>query len=201
MKRKTSKVLLVVLAVGLVAGVATARRQGLWTLDLKHKGFMSILVDSPAGPVAYYYISYRATNTTGEERTIAPQGKIVTETGQTLYAAPAPKAAYAICKRHNRAMLDINQMAAETIPDGESRWGLYIFTGLDDKADRLDVYLYGLSNAYKYTDEDNRTGLLRKVYKMTLARPGDADNRHLDKVKVVDEGWVWIPPDVKTGEE
>ena len=197
MKNKMMRVLVVLLAVGLVAGVATARRQGLWTLGFKHKGFMNILVDAPQGPVAHYYVSYRVTNTTGQELTIIPQGKIVTETGQTLFAAPAPKAAYAICERHGRAMLDIDRMAAEKIPAGESRWGLYIFTSLDDKADHLDVYLYGLSNAYKYTDEDNRTGLLRKVYHMKVARPGDADNRHLDKAKIVEEGWVWIPTDVR----
>ncbi len=200
MTRKTSLVLLAVLAVGLAAGVATARREGLWTLGLEHKGFMNILVDSPQGPVAYYYISYRVTNTTDRELTIVPQGKIVTETGQTLFATPAPKAAYAICKRHGRAMLDIDRMAQKKIPAGKSRWGLYIFTGLDDRADHLDVYLYGLSNAYKYADEDNRTGLLRKVYRMKIARPGDVDNRQLDKARIVEEGWVWIPVDVKAVE-
>ena len=197
MKNKLMRVFIVVLVVGLVAGVSVARRKGLWTLGFKHKGFQHVLVRTPQGPVTYYYVAYEVTNNTGKELTIHPQGKVVTETGQALFAAPAPKAAYIICQKHGRAMLDITTMANEKIPDGETRRGLYIFNGLDDKADNLDVYLYGLSNDYKYTDEDNRTGYRRRVYHMKLSRPGDADDRHLTPIKVEKEGWAWVPTDVK----
>jgi len=198
MRKKLAVLLLAGLVVSLAVGVAAARRTGLWTLRLEHKGLMSVLVDSSEGPVSYYYVSYKVTNTSGQELILRPYGKIVTETGQSLFSAPAPKAAYEICKRHNRAMLDMTEMAGETIPDGESRWGVIIFTGLDDKADHLDVLLYGFSNEYKYADEDNRTGFLRKVYQLKVERPGDADNRHLDKLNVVQEGWTWVAPDVNT---
>lgn len=184
--------------VALAVGVSLAAREGLWTLDFSHRPLQHILVQTPQGPVAYYYIPYEVANKTGEDAvTVRPNGKIVTETDQTLMATPDPKAAFEICKRLNREMLDIDAMAKEPLPKDQSRQGLFIWTGLDDRADHLDIYLYGLSSEYKYTDETNRTGFLRKVYRIKLTRPGDVENRHADKVTIEEEGWTWVPTDVK----
>jgi len=197
MKSRLATVLTVVLVLVTLAGISTAKREGLWTLTFSHHGFQHILLETREGAVPYYYLPYTVKNETGEALKIRPMGKIVTETGQTLMAAPAPKAAFEICKRLEREMMDIDAMAEKELGAGESREAVFIWKGLDDRADHLDIYLYGLSNEYKYTDEEARTGYLQKVYHMKLFRPGDEVNRHKDKVTVEDEGWIWVPSDAK----
>ena len=198
MKSRLLSVLAMSLLLGLFAGVSLADPAGQWTLDFSNRGLQHVIVTTPQGPVVYYYIPYEVTNKTGADLAIRPQGKIVTETGQTLITTPDPLAALEICKKLGREMLDIDAMAKEALPDGKSRQGLLIWYGLDDRADHLDVYLYGLSNEYKYTDEKARTGFLRKVYQLKVTRPGGVDDRHKAPVTVEKEGWSWVPTDVPT---
>ena len=196
MKSRLLCALAVSLLLGLFAGVSPADPAGQWTLDFSNRGLQHVIVTTPQGPVVYYYIPYEVTNKTGADLAIRPSGKIVTETGQTLAATPDPQAALEICKKLGREMLDIDAMAKEPLPDGKSRQGLFIWYGLDDRADHLDVYLYGLSNEYKYTDEKARTGYLRKAYQIKIFRPGGELDRQKSPINVEKEGWAWVPTDV-----
>lgn len=196
MGNRASKVLTGVLVLGL-AGLCLARREGLWTMELKHGGLEHVIVQTKSGLEVFYYLAYEVTNKSGEERSVTPQAKIVTETGQTLHAIPVPQVAKAVSEARGKNYLDTMEMSQEKIADGQSRYGVLVFRGLDDAADRLDVYIYGLSNEYKYQDEKARTGFLQKVYHMKLYRPGDEMDRQRDRVEIREKGWMWLSPEAK----
>jgi hypothetical protein len=89
---------------------------------------------------------------------------------------------------------------------GESYWGVATWEDIDPRIVRFSVYVSGLTNAYKWTDEAGEykagdpIGKGRKLYRKTLKlnfwRPGDEYSEHEDEIRYgvpggVDYEWVY----------
>ncbi|HUW57561.1 MAG TPA: hypothetical protein VMZ92_13060 [Planctomycetota bacterium] len=157
-----------------------------WRLDFQHTGLHYIR----SGGRAVAYTTYRVTNKTGDTRLFAPIFRVETETNQLTYAMPAPGLAQAIRHKHGRNFEDLNQITGD-IKDGETKLGVAILFELDPRADHVKVFIKGLTDAYRYLDEENRKGFQRQEYLVHWFRPGDTRNRPDDRVDTQFDGWVW----------
>lgn len=165
-----------------------------WRFDFKHTGLH--YVRSGGGAIAY--TTYRVTNKTGADRLFAPIFRVETETGQLTYARPSAAVARAIRQKHGKKFLrDINEIT-DILKNGETKFGLAIFYRLDPKADHVKVFAKGLTDAYRYQDEDNRRGFQRQEWLVHWFRPGDAQDRPDDRVDTQFDGWVWRSPGLGT---
>jgi hypothetical protein len=89
---------------------------------------------------------------------------------------------------------------------GETLWGVAMWEEVYPRIDRFSIYVYGLTNAYKWKDEPGaykpndaigvgRT-LARKTLKLNFWRPGDEYFEHEDEIRYgypgeVDYEWVY----------
>jgi hypothetical protein len=105
----------------------------------------------------------------------------------------------------NRKFLTTVEMCRE-IPVGQSFWGIATWEDIDPRIVRFSVYVSGLTNAYKWTDEKGEykagdpIGKGRKLYRKTLKlnfwRPGDEYAEREDEIRYgvpggVDYEWVY----------
>jgi hypothetical protein len=188
--RKSWIVVAAILTVGIVCGQAQAARK-FWTLDFKHTGLHYIVVkDALKGATAVPYTTYTVSNKTGQEVNFQPVFRVETETKQISYAADDPDVLALVQKKHGIKFLDLKQMTGP-FKDGETKEGVAIFKDADPAADDLTLYVYGLTDAYQYQDEDARKGYQRKVYKVEWFRPGDVRNRAVSEVKTKFDDWIW----------
>jgi hypothetical protein len=89
---------------------------------------------------------------------------------------------------------------------GESFWGVATWEDLDPRIVRFSVYVFGLTNAYRWKDEPGEykpgdpvlkgRNLYRKVLKLNFWRPGDPYYEHEEEIrfglpKGVDYQWVY----------
>ena len=157
-----------------------------WALDFKHTDLRYVTV----GAKVYAYMTYEVTNKSGAERKFFPIFRVETETQQITYAMAAPEVAAAVRAKQRHNYLDVDQISV-AIADGETRIGVAIFRDLDPEADRVKVYVTGLTDNYRYQDEDNRKGFQRMMWKIEWYRPGDAANRVQSPVQTVADEWYW----------
>ncbi len=79
------------------------------------------------------------------------------------------------------------------IAPGETKWGIATWENLDPRIDRFSIYIKGLTNAYRWTDEQGAVkqgdplGTGRKLYVKTLKlnfwRPGDEYFEHEREIR------------------
>lgn len=184
MKRVTILVAVLVTVALLCMQVQAARKS--WTLDFKHKGLHHVRVG--AETVAYMY--FQVTNNTGADRKFFPIFVVNTDTRQRTYALPNARALAIIQKKHRARFLDIDQVSG-TIKEGETKVGVAIFHKLDPEADHVKLDITGITDTYRYRDEDNRKGFLRRVWYVHWYRPGDAIGRENDRIETKFDDWVW----------
>jgi hypothetical protein len=106
----------------------------------------------------------------------------------------------------NRPLRTSTDMATETIKPGETVWGVAMWDDLDPRIDFFSVYVQGLTNAYRWKDEEGKyqkgaelgTGriLSRKTLKINFWRAGDEyfekeKEIHLGAPGEVDYEWVY----------
>ena len=157
-----------------------------WRLDFEHTGLHYIR----SGGRAVAYTTYRVTNMTGDTRMFGPIFRVETETKKLTYAMPAPGLAQAIRHKHGRRFLDLNEITGP-IKDKETKLGVAVFFQLDPRADHVKVFIKGLTDAYRYLDEESRKGFQRQEYLVHWFRPGDTRDRPDDRVDTKFDGWVW----------
>lgn len=93
-----------------------------------------------------------------------------------------------------------------TIEKNETLWGVAMWEDVDPRIDRFSIYVRGLTNAYRWRDEENAkkegesmlTGrrLWQKTLKLNFWRPGDRYLEHEGEVRYgipgqVDYEWVY----------
>jgi hypothetical protein len=172
-------------AVMLVSAQAQAARES-WSLDFKHTDLRYVTV----GAKVCAYMTYEVTNKTGAARKFFPIFRVETDTNQITYAMADAAAAAAIRAKTGKNVLDINQISGD-FADGETKIGVAVFRGLDPEADTVKVYITGLTDAYRYQDEDSRQGFQRMMWKIHWYRPGDAAGRVNAVVDTKMDEWVW----------
>lgn len=98
----------------------------------------------------------------------------------------------------NQRFYNTVEMVRELKP-GESVWGIATWEDIDPRVDRFSVYVYGLTNAYRWVDAEpvqpndklgkGRT-LYRKALQLNFWRPGDEFDRRPTEVEAeIRFGW------------
>lgn len=105
----------------------------------------------------------------------------------------------------NRPLLNSIEIVRE-IPVGETVWGVATWEDIDPRTDRFSVYVAGLTNAYRWSDEPGKykpgapvgTGrhLQKKTLKLNFWRPGDEFSPKEREIRFgvpggVDYEWVY----------
>lgn len=105
----------------------------------------------------------------------------------------------------NRKFLTTVEMCRD-IAVGETLWGVATWEDIDPKIVRFNVYVFGLTNAYRWKDEPGKykpddsilTGrkLYRKTLKLNFWRPSDEYFEHEEEIRYgipggVDYEWVY----------
>ncbi len=118
-----------------------------------------------------------------------------------------PVAMNAIRKREDPARKFLNTVEmCRDIPVGETYWGIATWEDIDPRVVRFSVYVFGLTNAYRWKDapDEVKPGesslatrkRYRKVLKLNFWRPGDQYNEHEKEIQYgvpggVDYEWVY----------
>jgi hypothetical protein len=184
-------------------------RRDIWALEFKFKPVRMIYVDlpQPSGYMQRKQIWYLVYTVTNRGKTMHPvQAEDGTYTieyvDKPLHFVPAfllnstqldkwypdrviPAAIGPIRMREdpNRPFYNTVEMVRD-IQVGETVWGVATWEDIDPRTDRFAIYVSGLTNAYKWSDDPGKfkpgsplgTGryLLRKTLKLNFWRPGDA---------------------------
>ena len=92
----------------------------------------------------------------------------------------------------NRHFLTSVEMCRE-IKVGETQWGIATWEDIDPRTFRFSVYVIGLTNAYRWTDQEGgyKKGdpigkgrkLHRKTLKLNFWRPGDQYYEHEEEIR------------------
>ncbi len=183
-------------------------RREIWALEFRCKPVRMIFVDLPQ-PSGFmqrkqiWYLIYSVTNPGKTMRPVpAADGTAKIEyVDKPVHFAPSfllqsipedkrypermiPAALAPIRLREdpNRDFYNTVEMVRD-IQVGETVWGVATWEDVDPATDRFSIYVAGLTNAYRWTDEPGKykpndplgTGrrLLRKTLKLNFWRPGD----------------------------
>jgi len=120
-----------------------------------------------------------------------------------------PIAARQIAQREdpNRRFFNSVEISQGRIAVGKTAWGVATWEDVDPQIDRFSVYVKGLTNAYKWTDDpgkyrkdaplDSYRRLLVKTLKLNFWRPGDEFREHEEEIRYgvpggVDYEWVYL---------
>lgn len=207
-------------------------RHDVWSLEFKFKPMRMIPVDIPqkSGKMRrklIWYLVYSVTNTgktlhpekVGDDhytvKTVqtdirfVPEFLLVShETNQVFQDRVIPIAIAKIRLREDpqRRFYNSAEMI-RTIKVGETVWGVATWEDVDRKIDRFSVYIKGLTNAYRWTDDQaayKKGGALSgrhvkvKTLKLNFWRPGDEFYEHEGEFRFGIPGqkrayeWVYI---------
>src|SRR4051794_11711844 len=128
-------------------------KEGIWVLDFAFKPVRIIQVEVDGRRKQVHYLWYRVINRTGKPRMFVPQFTLVTDTGQRLEDTVLPQAVRNIQAREDPSIPllgAVNVMG--TIPPSRKQgiddavYGVAGSEGGDPKADRVSVYVPGLSD-------------------------------------------------------
>lgn len=108
-----------------------------------------------------------------------------------------------------RTLLNSVQMT-RTIPVGETFWGVAVWEEIDPRIDRFNIYVQGLTNAYKWQDikeaytgdkdqdRDEYRKMVLKTLKLNFWRPGDKFDPKESEIRrgyrgEPDYEWLYLP--------
>lgn len=181
----------------------------IWALEFSFKPIRFIEVDVPAAEghlerQLVWYMVYRVKNTGAAPVRFVPRVWLESvDTGRIYHEQVLPVANRPIQQREDRrrTLKDTVGMTAEVPPSAEeidrSQWGVFTWNEVDPRTDRFVIYIQGLTNAYRWSDEaDGTRKIVRKTLKMNFWRPGDQFFPHESEIRFgvpqdVDYEWIY----------
>ncbi|MFO0875390.1 MAG: hypothetical protein U0575_15675 [Phycisphaerales bacterium] len=195
--------LLVAVALAAVAGtapvaVAAPAAQSAfsrWTLDFK-PGDLRLYVD-PTTKKAYWYMTYRVVNRTGDDRMWAPRFDLLSDDGQIQRSGrdvPSSVSRDLLKLLGNSLLEDQNQVIGQLLQGIEhAKDGLVVWPATSPNVTELSVFVSGLSGETQPVKNPvtGETVVLSKTLCRDYATHGNAPLQPGVPVELRDERWVW----------
>lgn len=177
-------------------------KQGIWVLDFAFKPLRLRTVEIPGkGRKQIHYLYYRITNHTGKPRDLVPQFTLVTDTGKRIEEAVIPAAVKLIQTREAAEInllgaVDIAGVLPPSTKEGvdDTAFGVAMWEGVDPNADKMSIYIRGLSDGYKEVPAPNggKPTTKYKTLRIDLIRRGDARNLNEKEIQLAEPSYEWI---------
>ena len=185
------------------AAVLPRDRNGIWVLDFAFKPLRILTVDIPGkGRRDVHYLYYQVVNRTGQPRMFVPQFTLVTDTGKRFEDNVIPNAVKVIAAREDPTIPDllgavsIMGMIPPSTKQGidDAVFGVAVWEGIDPKADKLTIYIRGLSDGYREdapTEPNGKPVVRYKTLQIDMIRRGDEHDLHEREITLLDPPYDW----------
>lgn len=184
------------------ASVLPRDKQGIWVLDFAFKPLRIITVDVPGkGRRDIHYLYYQVINRTGQPRMFVPQFTLVTDTGKRYEDTVMPAAVKVIAAREDPTIDDlygavnIMGMVPASTRQGidEAVFGVAIWEGVDPKADKMSIFIRGLSDGYREdpAPDGGKPVVRYKTLQIDLLRRGDEHDLNQREITLLDPPYDW----------
>lgn len=178
-------------------------KEGIWVLDFSFKPMRLITVEIPSkGRKIVHYIYYKVVNRTGKPRMFVPQFTLVPDKGRRVEELVWRPAVELIKAREDPAIpllgaVDIVGMIPPSTKQGvdDAVFGVAMWMDVDPRADRLKVYVRGLSDGYQEipSPEQSKPPTPRyKTLRIDFLRFGDERNLHEKEIRLNEPPYEWI---------
>jgi hypothetical protein len=176
-----------------------------WDLDFVYQTPRRIVVEVPGEsvPRAFWYMTYVATNNTGQDRPYLPSFELLTSDGRLIRSdlELSPSVFEAIARRQSRMPLEPALALAGTILQGEdyAKYSVAIWPEPMIEMGSFTVFVSGLSgeattlsnaDGSPTLDDSGRPIVLRKTRKLDFTVKGDENFAQNDPVLLTGDAWV-----------
>lgn len=168
-----------------------------WQFDIQVGRLQPISIRDMHGHVRWYwYLPYKVTNKTGQERLFIPEVTVATDEGDIVEAGRnIPGSVFeAIARRERNPLLLSPIDAVGRLLQGEdfAKESVAIWPAFDHAVGQINVFFAGLSGevqsvSHPLTDEPV---LMRKTYMVHFATPGS--HIHPQELAVIPRGDEWV---------
>lgn len=184
------------------ASVLPRDRKGIWVLDFAFRPLRIVTIEDQKGRRDVHYMYYQVINKTGEPRMFVPQFTLVTDTGKRYEDTVLPKAVDQIKLREDPTVaklygaVDIMGMVPPSTRQGveDAVFGVAIWEGVDPHADKLTVFVRGLSDGYRMdpgATESAKAVARYKTLQVDFLRRGDQHDLHEREITLTDPPYDW----------
>mgnify|MGYP006267818355 CR=1 FL=1 len=168
-----------------------------WEFDVEPGSLRVASVDVPGeGPSAFYYMTYKVTNNTGEDRFLAPLFELATDDGDIVRSGlgvPRVVSEELLARQRNELLLDEISAQGMLLQGRENaREALVVWRADDLDVDEVVVYAAGFSGETE-TIRRPDTGeevVLRKTLMLRHAVPGELNPRSRRPLERTMERWI-----------
>ena len=176
-------------------------KQTIWVLDFFFKPLRMKTVEVPGkGRRQVHYLYYRVVNRTGQPREFVPQFTMLTDTGKRLEEVVLPKAVPLIKGREDQSVPLLGAVEVSGVIPASTKptvddavYGVALWDAVDPKADRLSIYVRGLSDGYQdVKTPDGKTITKYKTLRIDLIRRGDERNLNEKEITLADPPSEWV---------
>ncbi len=175
-------------------------KQGIWVLDFGFKTLRIYSLEVDGKRRVIHYLYYRVVNRTGKAREFVPQFTLVTDTNKRYEESVLPRAVKLIQAREDPSIrllgpVDvIGMIPPSTKPTvDDAVFGVAMWEGIDPHADKMSIYIRGLSDGYQeVTPPDSKPVVRYKTLKIDLIRRGDARNLSEKEISRAEPPYEWI---------
>lgn len=184
------------------ASVLPRDKKGIWVLDFAFRPLRITTVEDERGRRDVHYMYYQVINKTGEPRMFVPQFTLVTDTGRRYEDTVLPKAVSQIKMREDPTVaklygaVDVMGMVPPSNKQGveDAVFGVAIWEGVDPHADKLTVFVKGLSDGYRMdpgADAAAKPLTRYKALQIDFLRRGDEHDLHEREITLSDPPYDW----------
>ena len=168
-----------------------------WQYDFQHDPPRPIAVHGIGGTVRWYwYITYKVTNNTGEERLFVPEIMIYTNTGKIFPAGKdVPAVVFNVIKEHleNPLLENPAEIVGQILQGSDhAKEGVAIWQAPQEDVDHLTIFVSGLSGetqAIKNPHTGKRV-VVRKTLMIDYDKPGTT--RNIQNQAILPRGQRWV---------
>ena len=176
--------------------------QKIWVLDFSFKPLRIVDVEIPGkGRRKVHYMYYRIINRSGKPRMFVPQFTLVTDTGKRYEDDVLPEAVKVIQAREDPSKpllgaVSVMGMLPPSTKEGidDAIFGVAAWEGIDPAADRISVYVRGLSDGFQAIPppEGGDPVVRYKTLRIDFIRRGDERNIREREIQLLQPPYEWI---------